>query len=214
MPFHPLRGTEISCKVIQGDRPAMPSNANALGISDGLRQLLVRCWNADWTKRPRINEVLQHLSQEDALGVVFPPSKPPRPPSCESVIETGTHRYDATGRSNSVYSDAYPSEADIFVTAETPTEGTPDLPHPPMKLTYSSVQLEHVPPLVPANPVDTPIFGDASPSDSFESLKSQSLGLPYNMAGISANAESQPTQELVNDLDMGGYLRHSNQDPG
>ena len=41
VPFHSLRNTEIWCKVIQGERPAMPTNAGGSGISDGLWQLLV-----------------------------------------------------------------------------------------------------------------------------------------------------------------------------
>lgn len=128
VPFHALRDTEISRKAIQGDHPAMPSNASAVGISGGLWGLLVRCWDTDWTKRPRINEVLQLLSQEDALGVIFPHSKLPQPPGCESVMETRTHRSGATGRSNPVYSGAYPFIVETFMgTVKTSTEGTLEL---------------------------------------------------------------------------------------
>ena len=57
-------------------------------------------------------------------------------------------------------------------------------------------------------------FGDASPSNSFESLKDQSPGQLYNMVGISVDAESQPSREVINNLDKGGHPRHYNQDSG
>jgi len=119
MPFHTLRDTEISYKVIQGDRPAMPTNASELGISDGLWQLLVRCWNVDYTKRPQINEILQRLSQEPDLGRIFPPLKPPPAPicDCESVFESGTQKYGNGSRSKPVCSPTHPSIGEIFVTA-------------------------------------------------------------------------------------------------
>ena len=127
MPFHSLRDTEISYKVIQDERPAMPTNASELGISNGLWQLLVRCWNRNYFKRPQINEVLRHLSQDPALGLLFPPSPSnvPRAPSCESVFDSGTQRYGKWYRLRLVYSYAYSSIADIFVTAnaEPQTEG-------------------------------------------------------------------------------------------
>jgi hypothetical protein len=53
------------------------------------------------------------------------------------------------------------------------------------------------------NLVDTPMFGDASPPNSFESPRSQSPVQLYDMAGISVDAESQPSQELINSLDKG-----------
>ena len=112
--------------VIQGVRPKMPSNASALGISDGLWRLLVRCWDADRTKRPPINEVLQHLSQEDVLRVVFPPSKLPQALSCDSVLESMTHRYGSSSYFSVTSSCAYSSVADVFHTAartDPPTEG-------------------------------------------------------------------------------------------
>ena len=119
VPFHSLRDTEIWCKVIQGERPAMPTNASELGISDGLWQLLVRCWNRNYFKRPQINEVLRHLCQDLALGLLFPPSPSnvPRAPSCESVFDSGTQRYGKCSWLRLVCWCAYSSIADIFVTA-------------------------------------------------------------------------------------------------
>lgn len=63
----------------------MPTNASNLGISDGLWRLLTRCWDAEWAKRPQVNEVLQYLYREPARELFFPPSRHPRDPSPEST---------------------------------------------------------------------------------------------------------------------------------
>lgn len=125
MPFRMLRETEISYKVIQGERPTMPNNARDLGISDGLWQLLARCWNADWTKRPQINDIFQHLCQDPARGLTFPPSGSLQTPSYESILESGTHKYGNGLLFKLVRSHAYPSVDDMFITApaQTPIEG-------------------------------------------------------------------------------------------
>jgi len=98
MPFHGQRDTEISYKVIQGDRPVMPANAREVGISDGLWQLLVKCWNTNYINRPQIDEILQHLSQEPELESIFPPSNIPRTPSCETIFVSATQKYGAGSR--------------------------------------------------------------------------------------------------------------------
>lgn len=61
--------------VMQDGHPVMPTNASDPGISDGLWQLLHRCWNANCTERHKIDEIHQHLCQEPARGLVFPPSR-------------------------------------------------------------------------------------------------------------------------------------------
>ena len=87
MPFHSLRDTEISYKVIRGDRPVFPANAEGLGITDELRGLLSRCWLAECTNRPRIDEILHDLSENPAREITFPPSKISRVPNDESFSE-------------------------------------------------------------------------------------------------------------------------------
>ena len=126
MPFHNVRDTEVVYKVIQGERPAIPVNASEVGISEGLWKLLVKCWNHNYTERPQINEILQHLSQDPALELSFPPSNLPRAPSCESVFVSATQKYGNSSYFILVSSHAYLSLADIFVTANayTSTEGT------------------------------------------------------------------------------------------
>ena len=93
MPYRGHRDAEISYKVIQGDRPVMPANARELGLSEGLWQLILKCWNPNYPKRPQIDEILQHLFQEPALELILPPSNFPRAPSCESILESATQKY-------------------------------------------------------------------------------------------------------------------------
>ena len=124
MPFHNVRDTEVVYKVIQGERPTIPANASEIGISEGLWQLLVRCWNHNYTGRPQINEIFQHLSQDPALGLIFSPSNLPRAAS-ESVFVSATQRYGNSSCFMLVSSCTYSSIAGVFVTANayTPTEG-------------------------------------------------------------------------------------------
>lgn len=127
MPFHPLRDTEISYKVIQGERPVMPTNADVMGISEDLWRLLARCWHADSTRRPQIGEILQHLSDDPARTMIFSP-KPTSDPSCESLFESGTQKY-GNGSFNPPFWCAYSCAGDMFVTANTQAlaEGTAPL---------------------------------------------------------------------------------------
>ena len=92
MPFHTLLDTEISYKVIQGERPALPTNAEDLGLSDELRQLLTRCWFSEYIQRPPIDEILQHLSNNPARGLIFPSSRIPQASSLESFAEPGKEK--------------------------------------------------------------------------------------------------------------------------
>ena len=87
VPFHTLRDTEISYKVIRGDRPVLPTNAEGLGITNELRGLLNRCWLAECTERPRVDEILHDLSESPARGITFPPSRISRVPNDESFFE-------------------------------------------------------------------------------------------------------------------------------
>ena len=91
MPFQLLRETEISYKVIQGERPQRPGKDS--GISNELWQLLNRCWSANCAERPQIVEILQRLCVEPARGLIFPPSKVAPAPSCESEFPSATQRY-------------------------------------------------------------------------------------------------------------------------
>lgn len=93
IPFQSLRDTEISYRVIGGDRPVMPTDPEGSGISGELWQLLSKCWHAQSEERPPIAEILQYLSQDTERGLVFPPSNIPRASDCESALQSGTHQY-------------------------------------------------------------------------------------------------------------------------
>lgn len=127
-PFHPLQDVDISSKVLQGSRPMKPTNASDLGISDGLWELLTRCWNADDTKRPQVNEILKRLSQESTLWLIFPPSRLPSAPSYESTFLSMTQQYGNNPWFKLACLRAHPLPDDIFPspttsTAQGPTEG-------------------------------------------------------------------------------------------
>ena len=124
MPFHTFQHTEISYKVIHGERPKKPSSAEDSGISDDLWKLLEKCWYADSTQRPTIDKVLEHLSNDPARGKVFPPSKNPTAPSCESDLESGTQEYGNRLRFTLLCLCAH-SCTEMFITANprTPVEG-------------------------------------------------------------------------------------------
>lgn len=117
MPFHNLRDTEIAYRAIRGERPEILVNAGEANISDGLRQLLIKCWNPNYTKRPQINEILQHLYQEPTLYSIFPPPDPPQVPSRESIFVSNTQQYGSSSCFRLASLRTYSSIADIFVTA-------------------------------------------------------------------------------------------------
>lgn len=162
-PFYPLRDAEISYKVLHGERPAKPINASDSGISDGLWQLLARCWDKDDTRRPEINEIFQHLHQEPEKWLNFPPSRLPQAPSYESIPMSATHKHGNGSRPELACSRTYPPPDDIFRTARTalttdlptPTEGmsgaplwtidlnTPLLECPPFPMPMSPIDAEN-----------------------------------------------------------------------
>ena len=154
MPFHSLQGPEIAFMVIKGDRPAMPVNASDIGISNALWKLLIECWNPNYTKRPEIERVLQQLSQEPALGLIFPPSNVRQVPSCESVSVSNTRQFGDVSRFGLEFPRAYSSVADIFMTANVypQTEGMFDAT---TWATSLNIRLEFHSFPTPASPADS-----------------------------------------------------------
>ena len=112
VPFHPLRDPEIAYKVIKGERPAIDPS-----ISDGLRQLLVRCWHPDSTQRPQIDEILHGLYNDPSRGSIFPPSLNHPASSCESLV-SDTQKYGNYSWFEPVFQCAYSCIGDMFVTAD------------------------------------------------------------------------------------------------
>jgi len=58
-PFHPKRETEIVHAVISGERPPKPKNAEEVGMTEVVWNLLRKCWEEDRSKRPSILDVLK-----------------------------------------------------------------------------------------------------------------------------------------------------------
>jgi len=57
-PFHPKRESEVMLAVMSGERPPRPENAEEVGMTEIMWNLLRECWEEDTTKRPSILNVL------------------------------------------------------------------------------------------------------------------------------------------------------------
>jgi serine/threonine protein kinase len=57
-PFFPRREAEVMLAVLTGDRPAKPENAEVIGMTDALWNLVEECWKEDRSKRPDISNIL------------------------------------------------------------------------------------------------------------------------------------------------------------
>ena len=112
-----------------------------------------------------------------------------------------------------MYPHAYSSLADLFATpgVQTPTEGVLGAAPVPTKFVHLFVFPEHPYPPERASPVSNYTFGDESLAILFGSQNPQQ---PDDMVGESADTESQPSQELINNMDKGGRLQHFNQSQG
>lgn len=59
----------------EGERPKKPENAEALGFSDTLWQMVRMCWNESPSARPAARELLHYL-ENDSNAWVPPPEYP------------------------------------------------------------------------------------------------------------------------------------------
>lgn len=60
-PFFPKREVEVGLAVISGQRPLKPENAEEIGMTEVLWNLMERCWRADRATRPPTTEVLREF---------------------------------------------------------------------------------------------------------------------------------------------------------
>ena len=60
-PFYPKREVEVIHVVISGGRPPKPDNAEKVGMTEVVWELLEECWKEDRTKRPLISEILERF---------------------------------------------------------------------------------------------------------------------------------------------------------
>jgi len=60
-PFLQRRKARIICAVILGERPAKPKDAEDIGMTDDLWDLLEECWREDRRMRPNISGTQRRL---------------------------------------------------------------------------------------------------------------------------------------------------------
>ena len=48
--------------ITEGDRPKKPEAAENLGFTNGLWEILQRCWLTDVSSRPNVRTILPHLN--------------------------------------------------------------------------------------------------------------------------------------------------------
>lgn len=58
-PFFPKRETEIITAVVSGKRPPKPENAEEIGMTEDLWNLLQECWKEDQGMRPVISKIMR-----------------------------------------------------------------------------------------------------------------------------------------------------------
>ena len=61
-PFYPKRETEVAFAVVSGKRPLKPENAEEIGMTEAVWELMVKCWREDRTKRLDASQVLRKFS--------------------------------------------------------------------------------------------------------------------------------------------------------
>ena len=57
-PFSELTTAVIISKVMDGQRPARPQEAQELGLTDLMWDITVRCWHQDPVQRPKMTKVV------------------------------------------------------------------------------------------------------------------------------------------------------------
>ena len=59
VPFEGQGNSTAVCRIHSGDRPEFPQNGLDVGLTEPMRRLIQKCWNADPTKRPTIDDVVR-----------------------------------------------------------------------------------------------------------------------------------------------------------
>ena len=76
-PFYHLRSFSSAFAVVRGERPEKPRDAESLGFSNGLWELVQRCWSESNSDRPTARELHDYLSRASLTWVpprVYPAS--------------------------------------------------------------------------------------------------------------------------------------------
>ena len=93
-PFYPRKEMEIVHAVISGERPPKPDNAEKIGMTGVVWELLEECWREDRTKRPLISEILSRFCKLTGERQTI-----------DSMAEATILRPDVAGNRNSVASE-------------------------------------------------------------------------------------------------------------
>ena len=75
IPFGEQKNEAVVLRISQGGRPEMPGNAQAIGLSVEIWNLLESCWRQDPKKRPTMAEVVRRWQKfvgDDNDLAVFP----------------------------------------------------------------------------------------------------------------------------------------------
>ena len=59
IPFEEQGESRAAHRILEGDRPELAQNVGDLGLTDPMRNFIQRCWHAEPTKRPGIDEVVK-----------------------------------------------------------------------------------------------------------------------------------------------------------
>ena len=74
-PFPLCKEFTVMRKVIGGERPGRPQEAEGIWFTDGLWGTLEQCWSPQPKDRPTIEAVLEHLEQVSVVWQPLPPSE-------------------------------------------------------------------------------------------------------------------------------------------
>ena len=75
IPFEEQKNEAVVLRISQGGRPEMPGNAQAIGLTVEIWNLLESCWRQDPKKRPTMGEVVRRWQKfvgDDGDLTVFP----------------------------------------------------------------------------------------------------------------------------------------------
>ena len=78
-PFCPMRNAGIIRAVISGERPAKPENAEEVGMTDAVWNLLRECWKEDRTTRPTIGDIEDWIRDIAYPSTSYPSTPTPSP---------------------------------------------------------------------------------------------------------------------------------------
>ena len=70
MPFDKQKNEAVVLSILRGDRPEMPKDAHAVGLTSEVWKLLESCWRQDPKKRPTMEEIVRRWQKIVVTGCV------------------------------------------------------------------------------------------------------------------------------------------------